>query len=46
MEQNKLQATVPANPPYPGRVPMIYALLGGPLGAGLLACYYLWLQSG
>lgn len=46
MEQNKLQATVPDKPPYPWRVPMIYALLGGPLGAGLLACYYLWLQSG
>ena len=46
MEQSKLQTTVPAKPPYPWRVPIIYALLGGPLGAWLLACYYLWLQSG
>ena len=46
MEQSKLQTTVPAKPPYPWRVPMIYALLGGPLGAWLLAWYYLWLQSG
>ena len=45
MEQSKLQTTVPAKPPYPWRVPIIYALLGGPLGAWLLACYYLWLQS-
>ena len=46
MEQSKLQTTVPAKPPYPWRVPIIYALLGGPLGAWLSACYYLWLQSG
>ena len=46
MEQNKLQATVPAKPPYPWRVPIVYTLLGGPLGAWLLAGYYLWLQSG
>ena len=46
MEQRKLQTTIPAKPPYPWRVPIIYALLGGPLGAWLLACYYLWLQSG
>ena len=45
MEQSKLQTTVPAKPPYPWRVPIIYALLGGPLGMWLLACYYLWLQS-
>lgn len=32
MEQSKLQTTVPAKPPYPWRVPIIYALLGGPLG--------------
>lgn len=46
MEQSKLQTTVPAKLPYPWRVPIIYTLLGGPLGAWLLACYYLWLQSG
>ena len=41
MEQSKLQTTVPAKPPYPWRVPIIYALLGGPLGAWLLAGYYI-----
>ena len=46
MEQSKLQTTIPDKPPYPWRVPIVYALLGGPLGAWLLACYYLWLQSG
>ena len=46
MKQHKPQAADSAKPPYPWRVPIIYALLGGPLGAWLLACYYLWLQSG
>ena len=45
MEQSKLQTTIPAKPPYPWRVPIIYALLGGPLGAWLMAVY-LWLQNG
>ena len=46
MKQHKPQAADSAKPPYPWRVPIIYALLGGPLGAWLSACYYLWLQSG
>ena len=46
MKQHKPQAADSAKPPYPWRVPIIYALLGGPLGMWLLACYYLWLQSG
>lgn len=45
MEQSRLQTTIPAKPPYPWRVPIIYALLGGPLGAWLMAVY-LWLQNG
>ena len=45
MKQQKPQAADSAKPPYPWRVPIIYALLGGPLGMWLLACYYLWLQS-
>ena len=46
MKQHKPQAADSAKPPYPWRVPIIYALFGGPLGMWLLACYYLWLQSG
>ena len=46
MKQHKPQAADSAKPPYPWRVPIIYALLGGLLGAWLLAYYYLWLQSG
>ena len=46
MKQHKPQAADSAKPPYPWRVPIMYALLGGPLGAWLSACYYLWLQSG
>ncbi len=45
MKQHKPQAADSAKPPYPWRVPIIYALLGGPLGAWLLAVY-LWLQNG
>jgi len=33
MEQSKLQTTIPAKPPYPWRVLIIYALL---VAAGLL----------
>ena len=45
MKQHKPQAADSAKPPYPWRVPIIYALLGGPLGAWLMAVY-LWLQNG
>ena len=45
MKQHKPQAADSAKPPYLWRVPIIYALLGGPLGAWLLAVY-LWLQNG
>ena len=45
MKQHKPQSADPAKPPYPWRVPIIYALLGGPLGAWLMAVY-LWLQNG
>lgn len=45
MKQHKPQAADPAKPPYPWRVPIIYALLDGPLGAWLMAGY-LWLQNG
>lgn len=45
MEQRQAQETDSAKPPYPWRVPVIYALLGGPLGAWLMVCY-LWLQNG
>ncbi|WP_148095822.1 hypothetical protein [Eikenella sp. NML96-A-049] len=45
MEQNKPQEAVSAKPPYPWRVPIVRALLGGPLEVWLMA-FYLWFQNG